>query len=161
VNKKRNKSVDSNTIVAIEQMADQYQDSAVKIQLEKYERDNLILIEQLRDLKQALEERDSRIAHLESMLQAKSPEVASYQPILNNPISDEEIIALRQLEFLKQASQMRPLSLEETKIYDLLVKNKRLSQGDSTGIIDTVKLPKEKAKLLEIASKKINEPQEQ
>lgn len=152
---KRPKNVTSN-VVDIEKVAEQYQDSSIKIQMERYERDNLILIDQLRDLKQALLDRDSKIAHLEALLKSNQPVVSSYSP-LSGPITDEEEIALKQLEILKQASQMRPLSLEEIKIYDLLVKNKRLAQGASTQVIDTVKLPKEKTKLIELASRKINE----
>ncbi len=150
---------DGSKTIKIQEVAEQYQDSSLKIQLEKLERDNLILIEQLRDLKLALSERESRIVHLEELL--KSSNVPTFVPNFDGPVSDEEVIALKQLERLKEASQIRNLSLEETKIYDILVKNKRLAQGSSTGIIDTVKLPKEKLKLIEIASKKLNEPSEE
>ena len=154
MSKSKLRQKDISNIVDIKEVAEQYRDSSHKILVERYERDNLILIEQLRDLKHALVDRDSRIFHLEELLKQNTP---SYLPNLSSPVSDEEIIALKQLERLKEASQIRNLSLEEIKMYDLLVKNKRLAQGDSTGIIDTVKLPKEKTKLIEIASKKINE----
>ena len=50
-----------------------------------------------------------------------------------HPMSDEELIALMQIQKLLEKSSMgKELSLEELKKYDILVKNKRLAQGSST-----------------------------
>jgi hypothetical protein len=51
-----------------------------------------------------------------------------------NPINDEEEIALIQIQKLKQLSRERALTLEEVKILDFLVKNKRLAQEQVTTI---------------------------
>ena len=124
----------------------------MKLQLEVAEKQIIALNDQLIQLEKELEDKDAEISRLKNMLDSDVP---SYLPV-QNPVSLEEVIALKQIEVLHQASQTRPLSLEEVKILDLLVKNKRLAQGNTTSIIDTVKVPKEKAKLLEIAAKKIN-----
>ena len=47
-------------------------------------------------------------------------------------IAPEEVIASTQLEKLKQKALYQDLTLEEIKKFDLLVKNKRLTNGDST-----------------------------
>lgn len=50
------------------------------------------------------------------------------------PISDEEEIASIQLQKIKLLSRERALSLEEIKMYDLLVKNLKLAKGEVTDI---------------------------
>jgi hypothetical protein len=70
-------------------------------------------------------------------------------------ISKEEEIALTQLEMLKSKTSNRQMSLEEARIFDILVKNKRLSQGDSTTITaDYERLDRiDSKKLISIAKK--------
>lgn len=72
------------------------------------------------------------------------------------PVSDEEEIASIQLARLKTLSRERQLSLEEVKILDYLVKNKRLAKEDATEIISTKDLPKnlDKPQLIQIAKVK-------
>lgn len=142
-------------VLDIQTIQDQYQDSTLKIQVEGYQKKNVELYQRLQDLEDIIKLKDEEIKHLKGLLDSSVP---SYSPSF--VVNDEEVIAIKQLDLLKQASQLRPLSLEEVRIYDLLVKNKRLAQGASTNIVDTVKLPKDKAKLIEIASRKPNDQEE-
>jgi hypothetical protein len=154
----KNQKNSSNDMFDFQELGQQYQDSAQKIRLEKYEKDIIELKSQIETLVEQLNEKNQEISNLKDVLKGTIP---SYIPIVNAEVSDEEEIALKQLERLKEAAKIRHLSLEEVRIYDLLVKNKRLAQGNSTNIVDTVKLPKEKSKLIQIASKKIDEPTEE
>lgn len=138
-------------IVTIHDISEKFVQATV---IDKFEQDNIRLSQELQDLKKQLKEKDNKIEHLEMML--KSISNSTYMPILPE-VTDEEMIALKQLERLKDAAQIRPLSLEEVRIYDLLVKNKRLAQGSATDIMDTVKLPQDKKELIKIASKKIKD----
>lgn len=85
----------------------------------------------LKDLSKKAEE----IEHLKSMMKDMVPviqkEVAP-RPAIKMNIQPEEEIAEMQLERLRQTAKQRPLTFEETRIYDILVKNKRLSQDQST-----------------------------
>lgn len=79
--------------------------------------------------------KNDEIKHLQSLLNQTVPVmVASHEnkSVGLIEISAEEEIAENQLERLRQTAAQRPLTLEETKIYDILVKNKRLTQDDST-----------------------------
>lgn len=66
---------------------------------------------------------------------------SSKQSKLKIEYSDEEIIAHMQLERLRMKAMEQELTLEEIKKYDLLVKNKRLSEDKSTINADYKKLP--------------------
>src|SRR5271166_2140440 len=48
--------------------------------------------------------------------------------VLMLPMTKEESICKEQLSILKQKSEQRPLSLEDVKIFDILVKNLKLIQ---------------------------------
>ncbi len=146
--KQKDTSKDTN-ITTIHELKDKFVQTTV---IDKFEQDNISLSKELLKLQDQLKQRDEQIKHLEEMLQ--SVNIPVYSPVINE-VTDEEMIALKQLERLKEAAQIRPLSLEEVRIYDLLVKNKRLAQGNATDIMDTVKLPQKKEELLKIASKKI------
>jgi hypothetical protein len=145
---KKQKDTSKTEVATIHELAEKFVQTTV---VEKFEQDNISLSQELINLKQQLSEKTKHIQHLEDILKHT---VSSYSPIINE-VTDEEMIALKQLERLKEAAQIRPLSLEEVRIYDLLVKNKRLAQGKETGIIDTVKLPQDKKELIKIAAKKI------
>lgn len=56
-------------------------------------------------------------------------------------LSDETIIAELQLGHIKTKAMMGELTLEEIKKYDLLVKNKKLSEGNPTMITNYKRLP--------------------
>lgn len=74
-----------------------------------------------------LNKKAEEIDHLKSL-------VTQVVPVIQAPkgnqiiIAPEAEVADSQLERLRQASKNRTLTLEEVRMYDLLVKNKRLSQ---------------------------------
>ncbi len=79
-----------------------------------------------------ISDKTEKIKSLEEMLKrAPLPVVQPKSKLVVNPTSEEEIATL-QLERLRHAAQSRQLTLEEVRMYDLLVKNKRLSQDEST-----------------------------
>lgn len=56
-------------------------------------------------------------------------------------VTDEIVIAEIQLRILKNKAMEGELTLEEIKKYDLLVKNKKLAEGNATVITDYKRLP--------------------
>lgn len=119
-------------------------------------------------LEDTISKLNETIDKLVKKLEEKDNEILSLQQELNQttfkniavPLADEELISNAQLDRLKNAALNRELSLEEVKKFDLLVKNKRLAQGDSTTIISDYKsLPPgiQKPELIRIASKKVIE----
>lgn len=74
-------------------------------------------------------------------------------------ISPEEVIAETQLKLLEERAMRQTLTLEEIKIYDLLVKNKRLTLGQSTENASYRVLPAntDEKSLLEIAQSNVQE----
>jgi hypothetical protein len=108
-------------------------------------------------LLKSIEEKDSEILALQRRLNGEG---SSLVRPLAVPLPDEELISNSQLERLKHAAMNRELSLEEVKKFDLLVKNKRLAQGETTTIVaDYKNLPAnlQKTELIKIASKKVSE----
>lgn len=70
-------------------------------------------------------------------------------------VSDEELIANAQLERLKMKAMEQELTLEEIKKFDLLVKNKKLSEANTASLPAEYKnLPEDinDSELLQIAS---------
>lgn len=106
------------------------------------------------ELLKKLESKEDEIMHLKQMLSSTVPVIGEPSRLI---LSDEEVIADIQLQKLKDNARMRELTLDEIKKFDLLVKNKRLAQGNAT-TINADKLPKDtsKEKLLQIAAKKPN-----
>lgn len=82
----------------------------------------------LKDNSQKLEE----IKHLQSVVAQTVPVLKKPETKLVTSVAPEEEIAHLQLERLRQAAKSRTLTLEETRMFDLLVKNKRLAQDEST-----------------------------
>lgn len=105
-------------------------------------------------LQEQLAGKNEEIIHLKALLSHGTPVIGRAVQI---EISDEEAIAELQLQMLKDKARARELTLEETKKFDLLVKNKRLVKGDSTINADYAKLPEDTSKrdLLKIASKSV------
>lgn len=105
----------------------------------------------IRDNKGRLEE----IEHLKAMLTSSVPVLVENrrpQQIIEIDMPAEEEIAELQLDRLRKAARERTLTLEETRQYDLLVKNKRLSREESTINLDSKQYKElNNAKLLEIA----------
>jgi hypothetical protein len=100
------------------------------IRLERENRAAFLTIERL---SKELSEKSQKLKHLEDLLSKNTPVlVPSATPAIKTKVTSEESIAETQLERLRQISEQRSLTLEETRMYDLLVKNKRLSQDEST-----------------------------
>lgn len=110
-------------------------------------KDIAFLNKEIENLKNQLMNKDKEIAFLKSNLNPSSP-------VIREDISSEQVIAETQLKLLEEkALSGHPLSLEEIRIYDLLVKNKRLATGESTENASFRVLPSniEDAELLRIA----------
>ena len=117
------------------------------------------LSQRILQLENTIKGKDQEIAHLRDMLDKMVPQIDSFEAAPVMPTS-EEIIALKQLDLIQQDANSRRLTLEEVKIFDILVKNKRLAQGKATDTVDMVKLPKEKAQLIKIASRPVKDGEE-
>jgi len=122
----------------------------LQVEIKNLTKNNSALSETIDRLVKALEDREQEIAQLKSMINSAMSGVTEIRPLI---ISDEELIADVQLRKLKEDAMARPLTLDEIKKYDLLIKNKRLAQGAAT-VIEDKGLPKDlsKNKLLELAS---------
>ncbi len=82
-------------------------------------------------LKEANQKNDL-IKHLESLVAQAVPVIKKESQLISVSVTPEEEIAQTQLERLRQAAKTRILTLEETRMFDLLVKNKRLVLDEST-----------------------------
>lgn len=70
-------------------------------------------------------------SNLKQELKSKPEVMTTSQTEIESDLSSEEDIALRELRKLQNKSKSGlELTLEEVKKYDILVKNKRLSQSD-------------------------------
>lgn len=149
----------SNTIVDIHQLSENAIENTLKTDLLRNEEKCVALSQSIDQLLHKLQEKEDEILHLKQMLFASVPVVGEASPLV---ITDEEYIALQQLQKLKDNARLRELTLDEIKKFDLLVKNKRLAQGNAT-TINTDKFDKNtsKEKLLQIASKKTSNQGEQ
>ena len=98
-------------------------------------RENQAAFKTIEKLLKDISKKNEELTHLQDLV-AKTVPVA--QPPVDSrkkiqlELSPEEEIAMMQLDRLRKLAQTRSLTLEETKIFDLLVKNKRLSQDEST-----------------------------
>ncbi len=124
--------------------------------MEKLEALNVGLSQSIDNLLQTLEQKDDEIRHLKELLNGSGVTIIGQASKIL--MTDEEVIAEKQLGRLRTLSMERDLTLDEVKRFDLLVKNKRLAQGKSTTIESKpVGLPKDlsDSQLIQIASKKI------
>jgi len=80
-------------------------------------------------LKEQLQQKVQEVQHLRTLLESMPTPSGEVSPLL---LSDIEIITRMQIDKLKQNSMSRELTLDEVKRLDLLVKNQRLVQGEST-----------------------------
>lgn len=101
-----------------------------------------------------IDAKEDEIIQLKKMLTQSVPTIGSAVDLL---LSDEEVIADIQLRKLKEHARVRQLTLDEIRMFDLLVKNKRLAQGNATTIDGQPKGIKQlgQAELIRLASKKI------
>jgi predicted nucleic acid-binding Zn-ribbon protein len=86
----------------------------------------------IKKLMKDLSDAHQKIQHLEDMLKRAPLPVIQKPKTIVQPVTVEAEIADMQLDRLREAARQRTLTLEETRMYDLLVKNKRLSQDEST-----------------------------
>lgn len=80
--------------------------------------------------------------------------------VIRIEITPEEEIITQQISVLRNVSEQRPLTFEETRKLDLLIKNLKLVKKEATTIIGDAERINEKipdAKLLEIAAIKKDE----
>lgn len=114
------------------------------------------LLQVNQDLANKLEQANAKIKHLENLLTKHVPVIGNSQRLIT---SDEQTITEMQLQFLKEKALTRELTLDEIKKYDLLIKNKRLSEGQSTVNTEYKTLPTDvsSSDLVQIASQTIEE----
>jgi len=79
-----------------------------------------------------LNKKGDEIKHLQSLVSQTVPVIKKDSQKLSVAVSAEEETAITQLERLRQSAKVRSLTLEEVRMFDLLVKNKRLVLDEST-----------------------------
>lgn len=141
---KRQKSVDSKSV---KDLSDAFKDSAqtesLKLEIKRLQKLVDGQNEMIDQLAAQISEKDSYISKIEGR-----------DFSLSSKMTDEEIIARKELERLKQKSMLGELSLDDTRKFDLLVKNKvvveriRPIDGDFFDLTG-----RSEQNLLEIASK--------
>ncbi len=104
----------------------------IKKEMLSLKRENQAAMKTIEKLLKDLSKKNEEISHLQSLVSQAVPVKVPDKKKISVEISAEEEIAMIQLNKLRQVAQSRALTLEETKIFDLLVKNKRLSQDEST-----------------------------
>lgn len=141
----------SNITVDIHQLTENARENQLKTDLMRSEERCLALSATIDQMLVSLNQKDEEIMALKQILMGQGPDVN--QGVSPMMVSDEEYISLQQLQRLKEISKVRPLTLDETRQFDLLVKNKRLAQGNAT-TIEGKKIPENTGtkKLIEIAS---------
>lgn len=152
-------SVDSNIphdrVVNIYDMADNTANQDLTKSYLELEKKAIGLSQTIDQLLKAVDEKDKEISHLKEMLGSMVPTIQTSDSIVS-PITDEELIADIQISKLKEAAKIRDLTLDEIRKFDLLVKNKRLAQGDPTTINgENLLKQKSKPELIKLAAKKI------
>ena len=147
----------SKSVIDFHQLTENARENQLKTDLMRAEEKCIALSMTIDQMLTRLNEKDEEIMHLKQMLMQNAPVIGEASPLI---VSDEEYIALQQLQKLKEISRTRALSLDETRQFDLLVKNKRLAQGNAT-TIEGKKIPQDAStkKLIDIATKKIAGPQ--
>jgi len=99
---------------------------------------------------------EEEIAHLQQLLASTTPltETPKVEKIIKSP---ELVICETQIKILQNRALQKELTLEEVKIFDLLLKNMRLLMGDPTTIEGeknkNLKLVYSDADLVKIAQK--------
>lgn len=108
----------------------------LKKELISLRRENKAALKTIEKLLKDLQKKDTEINSLQSMLSKSVPVVIEQKQDSKEPqLTAEEEIARLQLERLRTAAKTRSLTLEETRMFDLLVKNKRLSVEEPTKIV--------------------------
>lgn len=104
----------------------------LKREITSLKRENNAALKTVDKLLKDLNHKAEEIKSLQTLISQTVPVIKKDSPKVAITISAEEEIAQLQLERLRLAANSRTLTLEETRMFDLLVKNKRLSQDEST-----------------------------
>lgn len=104
----------------------------LKRELVSLSRENQAAMKTIEKLLKDIHKKNEEIASLKDILSKSVPLLAAPVDLSKLDLSPEEEIANLQLARLNEAAQKRVLTLEETRMYDLLVKNKRLAQDKSS-----------------------------
>jgi DNA replicative helicase MCM subunit Mcm2 (Cdc46/Mcm family) len=135
------------SLETIANIADHFQDD---LQLREYCNKQYQLLSQSKEIILSLQR---EVKHLKSLLESSNHLVNSTPELIIK--STEQAICEVQIEKLREVAMERPLTLEETKRLDLLVKNLLLCKGSYKDIkTDYSTLPKglTSEKLLQIAA---------
>lgn len=126
-----------------------------KKELAKLEKENRAAYKTIDKLIADNKKKEEEIDHLKKLLEDSVPvlvEDKKPQETISFNITPEETIAHSQLRRLEETAMKRDLTLEETRKYDLLVKNKRLAQEQSTVNLNKQNYKElDDSKLIEIA----------
>lgn len=123
--KKQAKQEDSNTLT-VEDLSKSVMDTGYVTHLEEK---CVQMANKYSEAVKVNQELISKIKHLEELLMSQVDDKAT-----KFVLTPEEMIADFQIQRLLDVAKERTLTLDETRQYDLLVKNKRLSANDPTVI---------------------------
>lgn len=115
----------SNSVIGIDELSKR----AVH---QKLEEDNVGLSQTIDKLLKLLENKEQEIDHLKSMLGRSVPIIGE----LN--LSNEEIIAEKQIARLREFSMLRELTLDEAKRLDIFVKIKNINKKEEPAEKDSL-----------------------
>lgn len=131
----------------------------LKREFEMLKRENNAALKTIDKLLKDLNKKNEEIKHLQGLINQTVPVIVPEQKKLTKKASKpEQEIADAQLELLRNASQIRPLTLEEIKMYDLLVKNKRLAQTEPKNAEQGVYRDVKDIELIQVAQASISVP---
>lgn len=114
-------------VLSMTEVADAAREGMFKTEILRLEAHNVGLSQTIDNLLKSLENKDNEIAHLKQMLVGSVPLIGGGVVLA----SDEEAIIDIQIRKLKESTQNREMTLDETKRLDLLIKNKRLVAADA------------------------------
>ncbi len=104
----------------------------LKREMLSLKRENQAAMATIAKLLKDINKKNEEIGSLQNLLSSTVPVVQTPKDLTKSENTPEGEIADLQLERLRQAAKARTLTLEETRMFDLLVKNKRLAQDKST-----------------------------
>jgi hypothetical protein len=109
--------------------------------IEKEQESQVVIALKLKALSKQIADLESQNAKLMEVL--KKNDLLDELEEMDVPLSDEEFICINELKKLRACSEVRELSMEETKIFDVLYKTLRTIR---TGIVDSSDAGKRKKK---------------
>ncbi len=127
------------------------------VELKKYAESQYLTIAQLQHQVKQLEEENNNLKR-DIVKFNKDLFVPAAPNLVKIEITPEESIVTEQIFYMQHESAKRPLSLEEVKKLDLLVKNLKLIKDQPTTIIaEAPRREIPEAQLLEIAERKLED----